>query len=192
MTLSLGSEYDKAVGGLWIEENATSVVPSLPESPKVLPIGFTAEYRVLAEVCASMSSGFMLLNRSERVTYSNKNALHLLQLERAERVHIQHFDVRQHLLSLATDPRHVKPDLDQAWQHPEQESATDLSLFDAATQWLRVRSFPVRDNERRAQRRCRWPRTSSKRHSLSSKGVLQLYLAALLGGIPRCNARCCR
>jgi DNA-binding response OmpR family regulator/signal transduction histidine kinase len=147
MTLSLGSEYDKAVGGLWIEENATSVVPSLPESPKVLPIGFTAEYRVLAEVCASMSSGFMLLNRSERVTYSNKNALHLLQLERAERVHIQHFDVRQHLLSLATDPRHVKPDLDQAWQHPEQESATDLSLFDAATQWLRVRSFPVRDND---------------------------------------------
>ncbi len=146
MTLSLGSEYDAVVGGLWIEENATSFVQSPRPSTDTLPTGFTAEYRVLAEVCASMSSGFMLLNEDERVTYANKSALHLLHLDRAERTHIQHFDVRQHLLSIATDPRQVKPDLDQAWHHPEQESATDLSLLNAAAQWLRVRSFPVRDD----------------------------------------------
>src|SRR5204862_371515 len=30
--------------------------------------------------------------------------------------------------------------------YPEQESSTDLALADAAIRWLRVQSFPVRDN----------------------------------------------
>ena len=39
----------------------------------------------------------------------------------------------------------MKVELDQVWQHPDQEYSADLALADAAV-WLRMRSFPVRDN----------------------------------------------
>src|SRR5579859_6763161 len=38
------------------------------------------------------------------------------------------------------------PELDQVWQHPNEEYSADLALADAAVYWLRMRSFPVRDN----------------------------------------------
>ena len=134
-----------ANGGLWIEENALSLVQSSTNKERI-PAGFTREYRVLTEVCANMGSGFLLLNRHGRVTYSNPSALRLLHVNKYDPAVLQHFDVRQHLLSLATDPKKVREELDQVWQHPDQECSADLALADAAVYWLRMRSFPVRDN----------------------------------------------
>ena len=120
----------QANGGLWIEENAFSLAQSPPNKDKI-PAGFTREYRVLTEVCASMSSGFLLLNQHERVTYSNPSALRLLRVNKCDPVILQHFDVRKHLLSMATDPQKVRVELDQLWQHPDQEYTADLALADA-------------------------------------------------------------
>jgi|GEM_PF-9494 len=131
--------------GLWIEENAVSLAQSSTNKDRI-PTGFTREYRVLTEVCASMSSGFLLLNQHERVTYSNSSALRLLHISSCDPATLQHFDVRKHLLSLATDPQKVRVELDQVWQHPNEEYSADLALADAAVYWLRMRSFPVRDN----------------------------------------------
>ena len=131
--------------GLWIEENARSLAQS-SITKDTIPAGFTREYRILTEVCASMSSGFLLLNQHERITYSNSSALRLLHVNKCDPAILQHFDVRKHLLSLATDPQKVKVELDQVWQHPDQEYSADLALADAAVYWLRMRSFPVRDN----------------------------------------------
>jgi DNA-binding response OmpR family regulator/signal transduction histidine kinase len=131
--------------GLWIEENAVSLAQSTANKDRI-PAGFTNEYRVLTEVCANMSSGFLLLNQHERVTYSNSSALRLLRVNNFDTTILQHFDVRKHLLSLATDPQKVRVELDQVWQHPDQEYSADLALADAAAYWLRMRSFPVRDS----------------------------------------------
>ena len=131
--------------GLWIEENTVSLAQSTANKDRI-PVGFTNEYRVLTEVCASMSSGFLLLNQHERVTYSNSSALRLLRINNFDPAILQHFDVRKHLLSQATDPQKVRVELDQVWQHPDQEYSADLALADAAVYWLRMRSFPVRDN----------------------------------------------
>ncbi|HEX3643116.1 MAG TPA: winged helix-turn-helix domain-containing protein [Ktedonobacteraceae bacterium] len=131
--------------GLWIEENTVSLAQSTANKDRI-PAGFTNEYRVLTEVCASMSSGFLLLNQHERVTYSNSSALRLLRVNNFDTAILQHFDVRKHLLSLATDPQKVRVELDQVWQHPDQEYSADLALADAAVYWLRMRSFPVRDS----------------------------------------------
>jgi DNA-binding response OmpR family regulator/signal transduction histidine kinase len=135
----------QANGGLWIEENALSLAQSSTSEDRI-PAGFTREYRVLTEVCASMSNGFLLLNQHERVTYSNSSALRLLRVNKCDPAVLQHFDVRKHLLSMAADPQKVRVELDQLWQHPDQEYTADLALADAAAYWLRMRSFPVRDN----------------------------------------------
>jgi DNA-binding response OmpR family regulator/signal transduction histidine kinase len=142
---SCAEDFKYHNGGLWIEENALSLAQSSPHKDKI-PAGFTREYRVLTEVCASMSSGFLLLNQHERVTYSNSSALRLLHVNKCDPAVLQHFDVRKHLLSMAADPQKVRVELDQFWQHPDQEYTADLALADAAAYWLRMRSFPVRDN----------------------------------------------
>ncbi|GCE48461.1 DNA-binding response OmpR family regulator [Thermosporothrix hazakensis] len=111
----------------------------------MIPAAFTREYHVLAEVCSSMTSGFMLLNQ-QRVIYSNPSALRLLQISKRDLVTPQDFSVRDHLLALAADPRQAHSELENLWQHPEQEYSTDLALADAAARWLRIRSFPVHDN----------------------------------------------
>jgi DNA-binding response OmpR family regulator/signal transduction histidine kinase len=140
-------------GGLWIEENAISLSQPpaniFDATTQGVPAGFTQEYQVLAEMCASMSSGFMLLNARERVTYSNPSALRLLRLHTYDEEELQRFDIRQHLLSLATDTQQIRTELDQFWQQPEQEYYTDLALAGAATSWLRVRFFPVRHEDGR-------------------------------------------
>jgi DNA-binding response OmpR family regulator/signal transduction histidine kinase len=138
-------------GGLWIEENAISLSrPSANTIDNVrVPAGFTREYQVLAEMCACMSSGFMLLNARERVTYSNPSALRLLRLHTCAEEGLQHFELRQHLLSLAADAQQVRAELDPFWLQPEQEAYADLALAGAATSWLRVRFFPVRHEDGR-------------------------------------------
>jgi DNA-binding response OmpR family regulator/signal transduction histidine kinase len=140
-----------ANSGLWIEENAISLSqPSAHTSDNVkVPAGFTQEYQVLAEMCASMSSGFMLLNGREQITYSNPSALRLLRLHTYDEEGLQHFELRQHLLSLAANTQQVRAELDQFWLQPEQEYYTDLALAGAAASWLRVRFFPVRHEDGR-------------------------------------------
>src|SRR5437660_9255297 len=116
--------------GLSIEENAVSLAQSTANKDRI-PAGFTNEYRVLTEVCASMSSGFLLLNQHERVTYSNSSALRLLRVNNFDTAILQHFDVRKHLLSLATDPQKVRVELHQVWQHPDLQYCADLAFDDA-------------------------------------------------------------
>src|SRR5579859_1898234 len=109
------------------------------------PLGFTQEYRILAEVAANMSSGFLLLNKQEYITYTNRHALRLLHISKHDLNAEGEFDLRKHLLTLVTDPTHAQSQLDQMWFQQEQESSVDLALTDAAVSWLRVRSFPIRD-----------------------------------------------
>ncbi len=131
--------------GWWAEENSLNPVQVPLNHSDIVPAGFTREYRVLAEVAANMSSGFMLLNRQQLITYTNPSALRLLRIDRAELRAPLDFDIRKHLLSLAADPNIAQVELDQMWLQPEQEASVDLALADAAVRWLRVRSFPVRD-----------------------------------------------
>ena len=62
--------HDKTNGGLWVAENAVSLPQRANKRSEKIPAGFSQEYHVLAELCASMSSGFMLLNPDERIAYS--------------------------------------------------------------------------------------------------------------------------
>ncbi|GCE18088.1 ATP-binding response regulator [Dictyobacter kobayashii] len=140
-------KHDKIPSGLWIAENATTLTESAERGVEPIPAGFSREYQVLAEMCASMSSGFMLLNPRERVTYSNESALRLLRVNGYDQDSLQSFDVHKHLLSLAAKPQEARVELDQVWQHVDQEYSADLSLADAAANWLRVRSFPVRNEQ---------------------------------------------
>lgn len=103
------------------------------------------EYSVLAGVAANMSSGFLLFNQREHVTYFNASALRLLAVSSRTLVEHPQFDVCGQLLALAADPESVETALDMAWRHAEEESSTDLALADAVVRWLRVQFFPVRD-----------------------------------------------
>ena len=145
MTSSIEGNYEKTNGGLWIEENAISPGQAVTNALDGVPAGFTREYQVLADVCASMSSGFMLLNQHERVTYANVSALRLLRLNYQNRASLQDFDVHAHLVALAADPQVARSELDQVWQSVEQERSTELALTAAVANWLRVQSFPVRN-----------------------------------------------
>ena len=103
------------------------------------------EYTVLAGVAANMSSGFILFNQHEHVTYFNASSLRLLGI--SSRVLVEHpkFDMPGRLLTLAAKPEAVEAELDSAWRNAEEESSTDIALSDAAVRWLRVQFFPVRD-----------------------------------------------
>lgn len=123
----------------------------LPAQPVIkhfdsIPAGFTKEYHVLTEVCGSMSNGFMLLNQRERVAYTNQSALRLLRINTRDASLLADFSVRDHLLAIVADPQQVRPELDRIWQNSEEECYTDLALADAAICWLRVHTFPVRDD----------------------------------------------
>ncbi|MBV8822326.1 MAG: PAS domain-containing protein, partial [Ktedonobacteraceae bacterium] len=92
-----------------------------------------------------MSSGFVLLNQHEHISYANPSALRLLSVDLGDLATDDTFDVRKHLLSLAVDPAVARVELETLWSHPEQEYTSDLALAKAAVRWLRVRSFPVQD-----------------------------------------------
>jgi DNA-binding response OmpR family regulator/signal transduction histidine kinase len=133
--------------GEWASEDAALSFQNstIIDNSSMIPTGFTREYHVLSEVCASMSSGFMLLNQ-QRVIYSNPSALRLLRIAKNDLVSPQEFDVHNHLLSLVADPQLARAELDRVWLHPDLEYSTDLALADAAIRWLRIRSFPVHDD----------------------------------------------
>jgi len=111
----------------------------------IVPAGFTQEYHVLAEIAANMSSGLMLLNRHEHVNYSNTSALSLLNIGKQDLLNAHNFDVKRHLLTIATNPVSTSDELERLWHTPEQELSIDIAAFADAARWLRVRSFPVRD-----------------------------------------------
>ncbi len=113
--------------------------------PDAVPVGFMPSYHVLTEVATNMRCGFILLGKQEHLTYSNPSAQRLLNLHTQMLVDGQLFDVRQHLLTLAADPLSAQQELDRLWAQPTREASTELALADAAVRWLRVHSFPVRD-----------------------------------------------
>jgi DNA-binding response OmpR family regulator/signal transduction histidine kinase len=132
--------------GWWAEENALPPLNNSDEACDTMSSGLAREYVILAGVAMNMRSGFILLNASEEVTYSNPSAKRLLGIGNPATLAQPLFDVRKQLVSLAADPESARAELDRIWLHPEQESSTDLALADAAVRWLRVQSFPVRDD----------------------------------------------
>jgi len=104
------------------------------------------EYFILSEIATNMRSGFILLNPAEQVAYFNPSAERLIGISRGKLLEQPIFDVRKQLISLAANPESAQVELDRIWLYPEQESSTDLVLADAAVSWLRVHSFPVRDD----------------------------------------------
>ena len=106
----------------------------------------TREYFILSEIATNMRSGFILLNPAEQVAYFNPSAERLIGISRGKLIEQPIFDVRKQLISLAANPESAQVELERIWLHPEQESSTDLALADAVIRWLRVQSFPVRDD----------------------------------------------
>ena len=104
------------------------------------------EYFILSEIATNMRSGFILLNPAEQIAYFNPSAERLIGISRGKLLEQPIFDVRKQLISLAANPESAQAELDRIWLYPEQESSTDLALADAAVRWLRVQSFPVRDD----------------------------------------------
>jgi DNA-binding response OmpR family regulator/signal transduction histidine kinase len=104
------------------------------------------EYFILSEIATNMRSGFILLNPAEQVAYFNPSAERLIGISRGKLIEQPIFDVRQQLISLAANPESAQIELERIWLHPEQESSTELALADAVIRWLRVQSFPVRDD----------------------------------------------
>jgi DNA-binding response OmpR family regulator/signal transduction histidine kinase len=104
------------------------------------------EYFILSEIATNMRSGFILLNPAEQVAYFNPSAERLIGISRGKLIEQPVFDVRKQLVSLAANPESAQVELERIWLHPEQESSTDLALADAVIRWLRVQSFPVRDD----------------------------------------------
>ncbi len=124
-------------------ESTSSPADFSSEQSNPLLAGLAQENYILAGVATNMRSGFILLNRTEHVTYSNPSAHKLLGINTRDLQPL--FDVRKQILSLAADPDYARTELDRVWRHPEQETTADLALADAAVRWLRVQSFPVCD-----------------------------------------------
>ncbi len=106
--------------------------------------GTQQEQQVLASVTSNMTSGFVLLDCQKRITFANTRVEDLLGLEAGALLDRPAFDFRKQLLSLALDPHLAEEELGRVWANDEEVEA-DLALEHAAVRWLRVRSFPVRD-----------------------------------------------
>ncbi len=106
--------------------------------------GTQQEQQVLASVTSNMTSGFVLLDRQKRITFANARVEDLLGLEIGTLLDRPAGDFRQQLLALAIDPHLAEEELGRVWANDEEVEA-DLALEHAAVRWLRVRSFPVRD-----------------------------------------------
>jgi len=140
-----GADTNTSNGGWWAVESALSPSHIYSKDSDILSAGLLQEYSVLTGVAANMSSGFLLLNSRERVTYFNASAVRLLGINSHELIEQPVFDVRKQLLTLAAEPESVQDEFDRAWFSPEKESSTDIALADAAVRWLRVRCFPMWD-----------------------------------------------
>ncbi len=108
------------------------------------PVHIPQEHQVLASVTSNMTSGFVLLDRQKRIAYANARVEDLLGLEAGALIDRPAFDFRKQLLSLAADPPLAEEELGRVWTNDD-EVVADLALAHAAVRWLRVRSFPVRD-----------------------------------------------
>jgi DNA-binding response OmpR family regulator/signal transduction histidine kinase len=141
-------DWQRSPGDFWAEESTlpASTISTSTEKPAIMSSSLAREYYILDGVASNMRSGFILLNLAEQVAYSNPGAERLLGIASGMLLEQPVFDVRKQLISLAANPESAQAELDRIWLHPEQESSTDLALADAAVSWLRVRSFPVRDN----------------------------------------------
>ncbi|HZU69211.1 MAG TPA: ATP-binding protein [Ktedonobacteraceae bacterium] len=152
MDLTTGNGSDTDNDSWWPEENALPTPPTSSETARgtgelyALSKDFEQEHSILTGIAANMRSGFILLNAAEQVAYSNPGAERLLGINGSILRQQGSFDVRKRLVSLAVDPNSAQTELDRIWHHPEQEGFTDLALADAAVRWLRVLSFPVRDD----------------------------------------------
>jgi len=102
------------------------------------------EHQILASVTSNMASGFVLLDCQERITYMNARVEDLLGLETGALLDRAAGDFRKQLLALAVDPHLAEEELDRVWTNAD-EVVADLALAHEAVRWLRVRSFPVRD-----------------------------------------------
>ncbi|HKF35298.1 MAG TPA: ATP-binding protein, partial [Ktedonobacteraceae bacterium] len=140
------ADRQRSPGDFWAEESALPASHVSKEEPAAIASNFAREYRVLAGVASNMRSGFILLNSAEQVTYFNPSAQRLLGIAGDVLLEKPIFDVRKRLVSLAANPESAQAQLDHIWLHPDEESSTDLALADAAVRWLRVQSFPVRDD----------------------------------------------
>ncbi len=146
MDFAAGDGVDAGNKGWWTVESALSPLsPSHISSKDTGVASAELVHTILAGIAANMSSGFLLLNARERVTYFNASAVRLLGIKNRELIEQPIFDVRKHLLSLAAEPEEVRAELDCAWFSPEQESSTDIALADAALRWLRIHCFPMWD-----------------------------------------------
>jgi DNA-binding response OmpR family regulator/signal transduction histidine kinase len=130
-----------------VRDHSISSASKQSDTKELVPAGFTHQYRALADVCSCMSSGFILLNERDQVTYSNQSALRLLRIGKHDLLAGQEFDVRQRLLSLSADPQQAHGEITRLWETSEQETSADLVLADEAVRWLRVRAFPVHDKK---------------------------------------------
>ena len=134
-------------GGWWAVESALTSPQSIFKDTDTVSTGIVQEYSILAGVAANMSSGFLLLNSHEQVTYFNASAIHLLGINSHALIEQPVFDMHQQLLVLAAEPARIQPELDRAWFAPETESTTDIALANAAVSWLRIRFFPLWDKQ---------------------------------------------
>src|SRR5713226_6580971 len=140
------ADRQRSPGDFWAEESALPASYISKEETAAIASNFAREYRVLAGVASNMRSGFILLNSAEQVTYFNPSAQRLLGIAGNVLLEKPIFDVRKQLVSLAANPESAQAELDRIWLHPDEENSTDLALADAAVRWLRVQSFPVRDD----------------------------------------------
>jgi DNA-binding response OmpR family regulator/signal transduction histidine kinase len=145
MDVAAGHRADRSKSGWWAVESSQSPSQAASHDTTVVPVELIREYRVLAEVAATMASGFLLLNQREHITYFNASALRLLGIQSRDVIEQPAFDIRGRLLARAAEPEQARQTLDALWARPEEEWSVDLALVDAALRWLRVRSFPMRD-----------------------------------------------
>ncbi len=141
-------DWQRSPDGFCAEESAlpASTISTSKGEPAVMSSSLAREYYILSEIALNMRSGFILLNPAEQVAYFNPSAERLIGINKGMLLDQAVFDVRKHLISLAANPESAQAELDRIWLHREDESSTDLALADAAVRWLRVQSFPVRDD----------------------------------------------
>jgi DNA-binding response OmpR family regulator/signal transduction histidine kinase len=141
-------DWQQSPGDFCAEESTlpASTISTSTEKPAILSSSLAREYYILDGVATNMRSGFILLNQADQVAYSNPSAERLLGITSGMLLEQPVFDMRKQLISLSANPESAQAELDRLWLHPEQESSTDLALVDAAERWLRVQSFPVRDD----------------------------------------------
>lgn len=145
MDVAAGHRAERSKSGWWAVESSQSPSQAASHDTTVVPVELIREYRVLAKVAATMTSGFLLLNQREHVTYFNAGALRLLGIQSRDVIEQPAFDIRGRLLARSVEPERARQALDALWARPEEELSVDLALADAALRWLRVRSFPMRD-----------------------------------------------